>query len=142
MLRQHIHKLSTHGRYNCRDGVLNFFDFIHSFPVCYTAEAEATSFLHSSCSHPQVQTVPSSTWDAPCPVVTPSLRGSARHFLLLNQIDIFLLITSICTNAKSFIIDCPIFSLFISALNGKIFRCIATIATNEKSFLIDFKAVP
>ena len=113
-----------------------------SFQICYTANAEAMSFLHSSCSHLQVQTVPSSAWDAPCPVVTPSHGGLARHFLFLNQIDIFLLITSTCTNAKSFIIDCPILALFISALNRKIFRCIATIATNEKPFLIVFKVVP
>ena len=39
---------------------------------CYTAIAEVVSFLYDSCSHLQVQTVPSSTWDAPCPVVTPS----------------------------------------------------------------------
>ena len=47
---------------------------------CYTAYAEATSFLHSSCGHPQVQTVPSSARDAPCPVVTPSLKGLGSAF--------------------------------------------------------------
>ena len=39
---------------------------------CYTAIAEVVSFLYDSCSRLQVQTVPSSTRDAPCPVVTPS----------------------------------------------------------------------
>ena len=47
---------------------------------CYTAYAEATSFLRSSCGHPQVQTVPSSAWDAPCPVVTPSQKGLGSAF--------------------------------------------------------------
>jgi hypothetical protein len=42
------------------------------FQSCYTAVAEAASFLRNSCSHLQVQTVPSSQRDAPCPVVTPS----------------------------------------------------------------------
>ena len=69
--------------WNCRTGAkdplrsadvivrccLNFFN---RFQTCYTTIAEAMSFLHSSCSHLQVQTVPSSAWDAPCPVVTPS----------------------------------------------------------------------
>ena len=60
---------------------------------CYTAKAEAASFLRSSYGHPQVQTVPSSTWDAPCPVVTPSRMGLARHFLYnIKFIDKFLLI--------------------------------------------------
>ena len=48
--------------------------------ICYTAKAEATSFLRSSYGHPQVQTVPSSTGDAPCPVVTPSLKGLGSAF--------------------------------------------------------------
>jgi len=47
-----------------------FFMLLDQF--CYTAEAEATSFLRSSYGHPQVQTVPSTAWVAPCPVVTPS----------------------------------------------------------------------
>ena len=51
-----------------------------AFQFCYTAEAEATSFLRNSCGHPQVQTVPSSAWDAPCPVVTPSLKGLGSAF--------------------------------------------------------------
>jgi hypothetical protein len=62
-----------------------------SFQICYTADAAAMSFLHSSCSHLQVQTVPSSAWDAPCPVVTPSCfrrLGSALsakdNYTLLN----------------------------------------------------------
>ena len=60
---------------------------------CYTAKAEATSFLRSSYGHPQVQTVPSSARDAPCPVVTPSRMGLARHFLYnIKFIDKFLLI--------------------------------------------------
>ena len=46
--------------------------FFNRFQTCYTTIAEAMSFLHSSCSHLPVQTVPSSPWDAPCPVVTPS----------------------------------------------------------------------
>jgi hypothetical protein len=50
---------------------------------CYTAKAEATSFLRSSYGHPQVHTVPSSARDAPCPVVTPSQKGLARHFLFI-----------------------------------------------------------
>ena len=54
-----------------KGGVLNFI-FFNRFQTCYTTIAEAMSFLHSSCSHLQVQTVPSSPWDAPCPVVTPS----------------------------------------------------------------------
>ncbi len=45
---------------------------------------EATSFLRSSYGHPQVQTVPSTTWVAPCPVVTPSPKGLARRFLLVH----------------------------------------------------------
>lgn len=55
--------------------VRNFFAFCAILilcHLCYTADAAAMSFLHSSCSHLQVQTVPSSAWDAPCPVVTPS----------------------------------------------------------------------
>lgn len=51
---------------------ISFALFMLLVQFCYTAIAEAMSFLHSSCSHLQVQTVPSSTWDAPCPVVTPS----------------------------------------------------------------------
>ena len=47
---------------------------------CYTACAEATSFLRSSYGHLQVQTVPSSARDAPCPVVTPSLKGLGSAF--------------------------------------------------------------
>ena len=39
------------------------------------------SFPPISYGHPQVQTVPSSQKDAPCPVVTPSLWGLARRFL-------------------------------------------------------------
>lgn len=46
--------------------------------------SEATSFLRSSYGHPQVQTVPSTTWVAPCPVVTPSPKGLARRFLLVH----------------------------------------------------------
>ena len=56
---------------------------------CYTAKAEAMSFLHSSYGHPQVQTVPSSARDAPCPVVTPSRMGLARHFLYICIISHF-----------------------------------------------------
>ena len=41
----------------------------------------AASFLCSSYGHPQAQTVPSTAWAAPCPVVTPSLPGLARRFL-------------------------------------------------------------
>ena len=33
-------------------------------------------FPPTSCGYPQVQTVPSSQWDAPCPVVTPSPDGA------------------------------------------------------------------
>ena len=51
---------------------------------CYTAKTEAMSFLHSSYGRPQVQTVPSSARDAPCPVVTPSHMGLARHFLFFT----------------------------------------------------------
>ena len=47
---------------------------------CYTAKADAMSFLHSSYGRPQVQTAPSSAWDAPCPVVTPSLKGLGSAF--------------------------------------------------------------
>ena len=52
------------------------------FQFCYTAIAEVASFLRNSCSRLQVQTVPSSTRDAPCPVVTPSrFTGLARRCL-------------------------------------------------------------
>ena len=44
------------------------------------------SFLPTSCGHPQVQTVPSSQGDAPCPVVTPSrMAGLARRYLSKQQ---------------------------------------------------------
>lgn len=59
--------------------VIKIFVIKHT-QLCYTACAEATSFLRSSCGHPQVQTVPSSAWDAPCPVVTPSLKGLGSAF--------------------------------------------------------------
>ena len=62
---------------------------IKSTQLCYTACAEATSFLRSSCGHPQVQTVPSSTWDAPCPVVTPSLKGLGSAFSVYLIIPYF-----------------------------------------------------
>ena len=51
---------------------LAFLTILILVQFCYTADAEVASFLCDSCSHLQVQTVPSSTWDAPCPVVTPS----------------------------------------------------------------------
>jgi len=57
--------------------------------ICYTAKAEATSFLRSSYGHPQVQTVPSSTWDAPCPVVTPSPKGLGSAFSVCLYYTIF-----------------------------------------------------
>ena len=52
--------------------------------ACCPAGAGAPSFLRNSCSRLQVQTVPSSAWDAPCPVVTPSHQGLARRFLLFS----------------------------------------------------------
>ena len=64
---------------------------IHS---CYTAVAEAASFLCSSYSHLQVQTVPSSSRDAPCPVVTPSRRnglGSALSALKTHYAELYYL---------------------------------------------------
>ena len=51
---------------------LAFLTILIPVQFCYTAIAEVVSFLYDSCSHLQVQTVPSSAWDAPCPVVTPS----------------------------------------------------------------------
>ena len=59
-----------------------FFMLLDQF--CYTAKAEAASFLRSSCGRPQVQTVPSTAWVAPCPVVTPSRKGLARRCLLFQ----------------------------------------------------------
>ena len=60
-------------------GIIFLIIFIR-FQICYTAKAEATSFLRSSYGHPQVQTVPSSARDAPCPVVTPSQKGLGSAF--------------------------------------------------------------
>lgn len=65
------------------------FLLFNRFLSCYTTIVEATSFLCDSCSHLQVQTVPSSTWDAPCPVVTPSRWGLARRFLLVHYTTSF-----------------------------------------------------
>ena len=67
-------------KHNFCDIVLKNVAHIVLIPILYNFQksillhrkAVAMSFLHNSCSHPQVQTVPSSTWDAPCPVVTPS----------------------------------------------------------------------
>ena len=64
-----------------RRSAITFINFMTMFTqFCYTAIAEAVSFLYSSCSHLQVQTVPSSLWDAPCPVVTPSRIGLGSAF--------------------------------------------------------------
>ena len=47
----------------------------------------AVSFLYSSCSHLQGQTVPSTAWAAPCPVVTPSCdTGLARRCLYIESL--------------------------------------------------------
>ena len=62
------------------------------FQLCYTAIAEVISFLYDSCSHLQVQTVPSSTCGAPCPVVTPSYHyrlGSALSAIRRLLFDCF-----------------------------------------------------
>ena len=73
-----------------RRSAITLMNFMTMFTqYCYTAVAEAASFLRSSCSHLQVQTVPSSTWDAPCPVVTPSLvkgLGSALSVKSQNNL--------------------------------------------------------
>ena len=52
--------------------------------ICCPARAGVPSFPRRSCSRLQVQTVPSSQWDAPCPVVTPSHTGLARRFLPIH----------------------------------------------------------
>ena len=49
----------------------------------------ATAFLRSSYGHPQAQTVPSTTWVAPCPVVTPSRIGLGSALSAYNY-DILL----------------------------------------------------
>lgn len=56
-------------------------DYMVVIHNCYTTLVVAASFLYGSYGHPQVQTVPSTAWVAPCPVVTPSLPGLARRFL-------------------------------------------------------------
>ena len=67
---------------------MSFVLFILFAQLCYTAFAEVASFLYDSYGRPQVQTVPSSAWDAPCPVVTPSRDGLGSAFSahLLNGI--------------------------------------------------------
>lgn len=55
--------------------------YIAVIHICYAIYLVAASFLYGSYGHPQVQTVPSTAWAAPCPVVTPSLLGLARRFL-------------------------------------------------------------
>ncbi len=55
--------------------------FIPSIQIVTPPNGVDESFPLISYGHPQVQTVPSTTWVAPCPVVTPSHKGLARRFL-------------------------------------------------------------
>ena len=67
--------------YSDREKML-FFIGIH---ICYITLVMVASFLCNSCGHPQDQTVPSSVWDAPCPVVTPSsIEAWLGVFCFLN----------------------------------------------------------
>ena len=63
-------------------GCLSYHFFHHWHPILLLCRSRAASFLCSSCSRLQVQTVPSARRAAPCPVVTPSRNaGLARRCL-------------------------------------------------------------
>lgn len=64
---------SSYDRRHLGHGIHKFIDSIN--PVCCSGFGDG-SFLPASCGRPQAQAVPSSRWDAPCPVVTPSPAGA------------------------------------------------------------------